>query len=90
MLAIRSFTLSLIISPIHPVIESTLPESHCSRSRVYVTVGRPSARLSVCPVDRQQQRRPVGLLLIAKVCSRYRSIVAGALLQAPALSSKCG
>jgi len=35
------------------------------RSRVYVTVGRPSVRLSVCPVDRQQLRRSAGLLLSA-------------------------
>jgi len=34
-------------------------------SRVYVTVGCPSTRPSVCPVDRQQQRRPAGLLLSA-------------------------
>jgi len=28
----------------------------------YVTVGCPSVRPSVCPVDRQQQRRAAGLL----------------------------
>jgi len=34
------------------------------QSRVYVTVGCPSSvRPSVCAIDRQQQRRPVGLLL---------------------------
>jgi len=33
--------------------------------RVYVTVGCPSVCLSVCRIDRQQQRRPAGLLLIA-------------------------
>ena len=32
------------------------------RSRVNVTVGCPSIRLSVCPVDRQQQQREAGLL----------------------------
>ena len=51
------------------------------QSRVYVTVGRPSVRLSVRqyvrPIDRQQQRWLVGLLL-------------SAVLQAPVLSSKCG
>ena len=31
-------------------------------SRVFVTVGCPSVRLSVCPIDRQQQQRLVGLL----------------------------
>jgi len=46
-----------------------------TRCRVDVTVGCPSVCLSVCPVDRQQQRR-VGM-------DRY-------LVQAPALSSKCG
>jgi len=35
------------------------------QSRVYVTVGRPSVRPSVCPVDRQQKRRAAGLLLSA-------------------------
>jgi len=35
------------------------------RSTVYETVERPSVRLSVCPVDRQQQRRAAGLLLSA-------------------------
>jgi len=33
------------------------------RSRVYVTVGRPSVRPSFCPVDRQLQRQSTGLLL---------------------------
>jgi len=32
---------------------------HSMRSRVYVTVGCPS----LCPIDRQQQRRPASLLL---------------------------
>jgi len=31
----------------------------------YVTVECPSVSLSVCPIDRQQQRRPAGLLLNA-------------------------
>ena len=35
------------------------------RSMVYVTVGCPSVRLFVCLIDRQQQQRPVGLLLRA-------------------------
>ena len=38
--------------------------------------GRASVHLSVCPIDRQQQRRPASLLLSAGVCSRYRSIAA--------------
>jgi len=51
------------------------PTMHSMRSRVYVTVGRPSVRPSVRPIDRQQQRRPAGLLLSAGgVCSRYRPI----------------
>jgi len=33
------------------------------RSRIYVTVNRPSVCPSVCPVDRQQQRDAAGLLL---------------------------
>ena len=33
------------------------------QSSVYVTVECPSERLSVCPVNRQQQRRAAGLLL---------------------------
>jgi len=45
---------------------------------LYVTVGCPSVRLSVCPVDRQQQLRAAGLLLSAGACSRCRSITAGA------------
>jgi len=40
---------------------------------------RPSVRPSVYPTNRQQQRRPAGLLLSAGgVYSRYRSIAAGA------------
>ena len=51
------------------------PTTHSMRSRVYVTVGRPSVRPSVRPIDRQQQRRPASLLLSAGgVCSRYRPI----------------
>ena len=50
------------------------------RSRVYVTVGRPSVRLSVCLINRQQQRRPVGLLLSAGVCNIYLPIAASAVL----------
>jgi len=38
--------------------------------------GPVSVHPSVCPVDRQQQRRAAGLLLSAGTCSRYRSIVA--------------
>jgi len=42
--------------------------------------GRLSVRLSpsVCPVDRQQQRRAAGLLRSSDACSRYRSTAAGA------------
>jgi len=47
---------------------------HCillmQRCRVYVAVKRPSVRLSVrlsvCPIDRQHQRWPVGSLLTAE------------------------
>ena len=49
-----------------------------------------NGRASVCPIDRQQQRRPTGLLLSAGLCGGCRSIDAGAVLHAPALSSKCG
>ena len=62
---------------------------HCPysmQSRICVTVGCPS----VCPIDRQQQRQPAGLLLSIGVCSRYWSLAVGAMLQAPVLSSKCG
>jgi len=46
------------------------------RSRVCMTVrlGCPSVCLSVCPVDREHQRRAAGLLLSAGACSRYRPI----------------
>jgi len=37
----------------------TLP--HSTRSRVFVTIGCPSVRLSVCPIIRRQQRRAAGL-----------------------------
>jgi len=50
--------------------------AHSMCNRVYVTVGCPSVRLSVCPIYQQQQGRPAGLLLSAVVCSRYRSIAA--------------
>jgi len=39
--------------------------------RSYGTIGCPSVRVCVCPIDRQR-RRPAGLLLSAGVCSRYR------------------
>jgi len=61
-----------------------------------VTVGHLSVRLSVrqsvCPVGRQQQRRPMGLLLSERVASacRYRFDGWERRLQAPALSSECG
>ena len=38
--------------------------------------GGVSVRLSVCPVDRQQQRRPAGLLMSSGAGSGYRSIAA--------------
>jgi len=37
-----------------------------------------SVRPYVCPVDRQQQRRPAGLLLRSGAGSRYRSVAAAA------------
>ena len=43
---------------------------HSMRSGDYATVCR--------PIDRQQQRRPAGLLLSSGICSRYRSIATGA------------
>ena len=36
----------------------------------------PSVRPSICPVNRQQQRRPAGLLLRSGAGSRHRSIAA--------------
>ena len=48
---------------------------------VYETVDRPSVCPSVCPVDRQQQRRAVGLLLSAVRAGNDRQ------QRAPALSS---
>jgi len=68
----------------------TIDAAHILRSRVYLTVGRPSVCPSVCPIHRQKQLRPAGLLLSAVVCSGYRSITAGAVIQAPVLSSKRG
>ena len=47
----------------------------------------PSVCLSVCPIHRQQPRRLRGLLLSAR---RDRARAAGAVLHAPALSSKRG
>jgi len=38
---------------------------HSMRSGIYVTVERPAVCHSVCPIDRQQQRWPAGLLLSA-------------------------
>ena len=69
-------------------------------SRVYVTVARPSVRPSVCPIYRQQQRRPAGVLPSAPPAgTRYRSIVASAQQQgrrrstahssSTVISSKC-
>ena len=62
---------------------------HSMQSRVYTIAGRPS----VCPINRQQQRRPEGLLLsdleaggINDSCGR----AASAVVEAPALSNKCG
>ena len=75
----------------HTRVWSYLRCLRSTRSGVYITVGCPSVRLSVCPRDRQQCR-PAGLLLSVGVCSRYGSIAAGAVqpvLWAPALSSKC-
>ena len=37
-----------------------------------------SVRPYVCPVDRQQQQRPAGLLLRSGAGSRYRSVAAAA------------
>jgi len=48
------------------------------RYKRHKTTECPSVRLSVCPDDRQQQRRPAGLLLRSGAGSRYRSIVAAA------------
>jgi len=70
-----------------------LPYWHCPpsmRSRVYVTVGRPSVRLSVCPVDCQQQQRPAVLLLSADVCSRYQSTAAGVAIWRRRSAAKAG
>jgi len=57
------------------------------RSKVCVTVGRPS----VCPINRQQHRRPGGLLLSKlKAEDIDRQLAVGAVLQVTALSSKAG
>ena len=42
----------------------------------HIKVESPSVRPSVCPVDRQQQRRAAGLLLRSGAGSRYRSTAA--------------
>jgi len=51
---------------------------HSMPSRVYVTDGRLSVCPSVCPIDRQQQRRPAGLLLISIDSCGRRAACAGA------------
>jgi len=43
-----------------------------------------SVRPYVCPVDRQQQQRPAGLLLRSGAGSRYRSVAAAAAAAAAA------
>ena len=70
---------------------------HSMRSRVYVTVGCPSVRLSVCPsvfsIIRPQQRRATGLLLSARAGGGYRLSAANAGRPrrcSTVLSSKCG
>ena len=55
--------------------------SRLMRSRVYNSWA--SVRLSVCPIDRQQQRRLAGMLL-----SALRAGDIGAVLQAPALQQQ--
>ena len=57
---------------------------HTARSRVYVTVGCPSIRLSVPSID------PSSGGFAACAGRRYRSIAAGAERRSTALSSKCG
>jgi len=65
------------------------------RSRVYITVEvrafvcLQSVHLSVRPIDRQQQRLAVGLLLSALVAGDINRLLHGAVQQALALSSKC-
>jgi len=49
-----------------------------------------SIRQSVCPIDRQQQQQPVGLLLSDGIGSTFRSIAAGTMLKEPVLSSSEG
>jgi len=57
------------------------------RSKVCVTVGR----LSVCPINRQQHRRPAGLLLSKlKAEDIDRQLAVGAVLQVTALNRKAG
>jgi len=68
------------------------------RSRVYETDERPSLRPSVCPIDRQQQLRAVGLLLSAprpadidrQQAPALSSNGAAARGHSTAISSKCG
>ena len=67
----------------------TLPCLHSMRRRVYVTVGCSSVRLSVCPVDRQQQQRAAGLLLSAGAGCRYQSKSAGAGAQQQMRAASC-
>ena len=69
---------------------------HSMRSRVHLAVGcpsvRPSVRLSVCAVGRQQQRRAAGLLLSAMRAPRTscRSIfAAGARVQQQMRAASC-
>ena len=62
-LCIRPVSFILVV----PILRSHRPgdiviDAARMLSRVFVTVGCPSVRPSVCPIDRQQQQRLVGLL----------------------------
>ena len=59
------------------------------RSRINVTDERPSVRLSVC-LSRLSTMHASAAGLLLRAIERCRRHAAGAVLQQPALSSKCG
>jgi len=78
----------------YPVIHAAgnLLDRHCPHSRVYVAVGCPSVRPSVCPINRPLQQRAAGLLLGAPRAGdidRQRRAPGSTASSSKAISSKC-
>jgi len=95
--------ISWTFDEIKPAVRVTDAEWHSSsrcnysrcrlsmRSRVYLTVGRPSVRPSVRLSHRSTAATAAGgFAAVRRAGVRYRSTAEGAMLQVPALSSKCG